>query len=781
MPMKKFPDRSEFANRFMPPKLPMNWHHQLFYDILDSKIVQQADKKLYINKGTTINNNILMLAPRFHAKSQIFTVNNSLYEIYKNPDIRIIIVSVNEPVAVSFNRAIMNQLLYNQKLIKEMGYLVPEYQERNKWGEKALIVKRKSLEKDPTISAIGVGGGLISKRADLIIVDDLIDINRARTRAARLKTKEWFDNVLLPILEDDGKLIVAGTVWYRDDIYDSLWRESEFDIKVKLKALMYHPKYVNTNAAAGTRYIPYRVHEWPKALDASTLFSEEAMHKYELYTNLKGGVLWPAKWSYQKLMDKKRKGNMSNAAFSRQYLNEPTTEEEKLFKETFIQRSLEKGTQKTLTSSWDNKRPPFPGYGFLIVAVGVDLAISKKKTSNLTSIAVWGINNARERILLWLDFGHWSPDEIKVRLVEVNYNFQPVKMRVENVAYQDMLRQQLDADDLPVEGFQTTSSKKFSEETGIAQVAMLTEQELMVLPSAQSNKDNYQKVLQLISEMEGYSYDQHAGDNLMASWFALDVLKDFDKKMQENRGFFATSAIIDQMRNVRAAHKVVLLGYNPPVFKFAVNSLLSVYRPVKMREAFIQSDEQFFIFATRAEKCVAYILNKATNEIVAKIEGDLTALMFATLLEKSGQFFNKAQIVVDKNGEGIAVLNELQHRFYGKLLCLQPDKNGTPTPREGFEIDESNLPLSVAYFKQQVDAQHFNIPDDNLLKEMGQTIGVTGRDMKMGIGNGQRIKTISTAVWILDNYETLAKKLYNNPKKKKKKKFFKVPYLSFRH
>ena len=118
-PMKKparttlpVPDLEQFVETYIPSKLPMNWHHRLFYDILTSKVVQHDDGKLYLYDGRNKrqNRNILLMAPRFHSKSQCFTINYPLWRIYKDQSIRIMIVSGNYDIAASFNRAIMAHL-----------------------------------------------------------------------------------------------------------------------------------------------------------------------------------------------------------------------------------------------------------------------------------------------------------------------------------------------------------------------------------------------------------------------------------------------------------------------------------------------------------------------------------------------------------------------------------------------------------------------------------------------------------------------------------------------
>lgn len=773
------PDLAEFVDTYMSMKLDMNWHHKLFYDILSNKVVQKEDGKLYLNDEKKVNKNILTLAPRFHAKSQCFTINYPIWEMYKNPNIRIIIVSANEDIAISFNRAIINNLENNHKLIDDLGYLVPQYPK--KWGEKAMIIKRTTMEKDPTIAAIGAGGKLISRRADIIIIDDLLDIDNARTKQMRWKTKEWFENVLLPILEDNGRLIIAGTAWYKDDLYDNLWRDSKFDIRIKLKALIFNEMVIKSDGAL--RYqLPYNLIDYPLAQKAQDLFSNRLMEEYKLSKALVGGVLWNDKWSFSKLM--KKKENMSSSSFMRQYLNEPVIEEEKVFNEKIIKKATDRGAFKSLLPQWDNLKPQnnYQSYGTLITSMGVDLAISKKESAANSAIAIWGLNGKRERILLWLDFGRWSPDETKERIIEAYHNFHPVKIKVETVAFQDMMRQELQAEDIPVEGFRTTAGRKFNPETGIAHIAMLMEQDKVIIPAAKAEKDYFQRVRQLLFEMSTYTYDTHAGDVLMASWFALDTLRDYDNKMRDNRGFFATEAIVEQLKSVKAATRIILLGYKPPVFRLAYSSLVYVYVPVNAQtcEPFFSPDDKFFIFFTREQKSIAYIFNKVTSQIVGKVEGDINALMCATLMEKVGYFFNKAQIVVERSGEGDAIYLELLKRNYPYLLCMQPDENGYPTVKEGFRLSASNFPIIIDNFKQIVDGNHINIPDDSLINELSELIKVENDKLVMSFGNGQRLKTVATGLWILDNYENSAKKLYNGEVKRKKRKKLNVPYLSFK-
>ena len=797
---RNFPDLQTFVKRYMRPTLPLNWHHELFMDILQNKVIQEPDEdgnlKLYMNiykpsrtQGLRYimpkeNRRIMIMAPRHHAKSQIFSIWYPLWEIYRNPNIRILIVSINDFIASSFSRTILQHLESNQDLIEGLGDLMPE--KTRKWGEKALIVARKTTEKDPTIAAIGAGGGVISRRADLIIMDDLLDMTNARTKQQREKIKMWFENVLLPVLDPNGRLIVVGTAWYQNDLYDELMRSPGFDIKLKLKAMIYLDKHQQrdkqTYASRSTLTLPYTPTQWPLALKADSIFDESVILHYHLKTRLQSGVLWEDMHPYKELKHK-YENEMSHSAFMRQYLNEPVSEQDQVFKKQHIDEAVRKGKKLTFAPGWSNLDKPegFAHFGNMVVAIGVDLAISKKNTADNSAITVWGLTEKRERVLLWAGFGKWSTDEIKQRVIESYHSYNPIKVKVESIAYQDMLRQEL-SEDIPVEGFKTTSSKKFNEETGIAYMAMLFEQGRVIIPSSRDNLDNLRVTQQLLSELAVYTYDSHAGDLLMASWFAFEALREFDNKLANNRGFFSTPAIVEQLKWAKSAHRILLLGTNPRYWRFAAQSLVTVFREIISKQDFVGSSEKFLIFYTRESKNVAYIFEKHTSEVVGVIRGHLSVTMMATLLERAGKFFNNAQVIVARNGEGEAVYRELEQKMYPNLTCMQPGKDGLEELKPGFIIDETNLPRAVDYLKQKTDSMDIQLKDRTLIKEMSELIAVTGDKLELAYGGGQSIKTLAVGLWLLDKYDNSEKKLYNGQSGKKRRlhsKKLDVPYLVF--
>ena len=98
--------------------------------------------------------------------------------------------------------------------------------------------------KDPTISTTSVEGTILSKRADIIICDDLLNFENTRTPEQRQKIKDWFNLVLLPVLEPKtGRLIVVGTIWQVGDLMEDLLKDPTFDFRKRYQAIIKEPEH----------------------------------------------------------------------------------------------------------------------------------------------------------------------------------------------------------------------------------------------------------------------------------------------------------------------------------------------------------------------------------------------------------------------------------------------------------------------------------------------------------------------------------------------------------
>jgi len=166
------------------------------------------------------NKETLILAPRGHGKSTVCTISFALWRVIQNPDIRILIVSNTASQAESFLREIRTQLTQNEVLTCLFGW-APAGSPR--WSQTEIIVsERRRIAKEATVTALGVGGPVISKHYDTIILDDIIDEENARTEQQREKMQVWFYKSLLPCLEPDGEIHILGTRYHPYDLYNQL-------------------------------------------------------------------------------------------------------------------------------------------------------------------------------------------------------------------------------------------------------------------------------------------------------------------------------------------------------------------------------------------------------------------------------------------------------------------------------------------------------------------------------------------------------------------------------
>lgn len=71
----------------------------------------------------------------------------------------------------------------------------------------------------PSLRGYGTGQAIVGSRADLLVGDDLIDYDMARTVGMRKFIREWFHNSYLSRLKSTGRVILIGTAWNAADLY----------------------------------------------------------------------------------------------------------------------------------------------------------------------------------------------------------------------------------------------------------------------------------------------------------------------------------------------------------------------------------------------------------------------------------------------------------------------------------------------------------------------------------------------------------------------------------
>lgn len=183
-------------------KYTMLWFHELLYEYQES------------------HDEALFLMFRGGWKTTILTISRTLYEIVRNRDVRILIAAESSDQSQTFLRTIRQHLESNEDLIRIFGDFKDS---KLKWTEKEIVVSgRTQSYKESTVTTCGLNSPVVSKHFDIIICDDLVTEDNARTPGQRERVKIFYYKTLEPTLEPDGKRWVVGTRYHHLDLYGHL-------------------------------------------------------------------------------------------------------------------------------------------------------------------------------------------------------------------------------------------------------------------------------------------------------------------------------------------------------------------------------------------------------------------------------------------------------------------------------------------------------------------------------------------------------------------------------
>jgi predicted phage terminase large subunit-like protein len=163
----------------------------------------------------------LIIEPRGSTKTTHCDTGYLSHRIALEPDIRAGLMSNNDTMAANFSRAIMSLVEANEIYRELYGDLVYG----RKWTQTEWIRRGSPWtqgSKDLTLFASGTGGGIVSKRFSLLLMDDILDKENTSTIDQLDKVRDWYDQTLDPCVLPDGVRICIGTRWAIEDTYKLL-------------------------------------------------------------------------------------------------------------------------------------------------------------------------------------------------------------------------------------------------------------------------------------------------------------------------------------------------------------------------------------------------------------------------------------------------------------------------------------------------------------------------------------------------------------------------------
>jgi hypothetical protein len=226
----EFPSFAEFSDKYLGAQVFP--HMQNVVDLMEGR------DPAWVHPSMTWEKNepdlVICNMPPEHSKSTTLTVNYLTYRICKDPNVRIIIVSKTQAMAAKFLYGIKTRLTHPQYGKLQMDF-APQggfSAGSESWSQSMIYVSqdaRTGGEKDPTVLSLGVRGHIYGSRADIIILDDIVDGTNAHEYEKQI---EWIQSEVISRIASSGMLVVVGTRLSSQDLYSELRKPERYPDEV---------------------------------------------------------------------------------------------------------------------------------------------------------------------------------------------------------------------------------------------------------------------------------------------------------------------------------------------------------------------------------------------------------------------------------------------------------------------------------------------------------------------------------------------------------------------
>lgn len=499
-----------------------------FHDQLDDDISQRFDPETPAYRMIQRFLSVITY-PRDHGKSKHLSVAYPLWRMAKDHNLRILAISRTAAVAESFLSEVVSNIERNEKYkewakaIDPMGEgVVPRLKKGRKmtedWSGRSITIEREdSGLKDPTLFATGLFGQILSRRADVIILDDVVDQQNSMTELQREKVKDWIETTVLPVLVPGGTMLYLGNTWHTDDVVSKFLQDPRFIVRKKQGAIIQEAERQDLWAQWGAIMMNVTVDPAERFKHADEYYNA---NRAEMDKGWK--TLWPERYPYSRLYLERL---LNPYVFARMYQCDPTNRPNQVIKDEWIERALAKGKHLRFQDM------PHPKNYLECSAGGMDLAIGEEDFNDDTALVYLdlvkhgydGVEDG-DYIVRQIHRGKFTPNEQRNKAKMAWAAHGMTSIRVESVGYQKSLTIDLQNAGVPVHAYHT-GAEKFDPEIGINSFAVMMELGKVVIPSDPTDANTVMLASKLANEMRAFP-DGHTGDALMATWFAFSEIRE---------------------------------------------------------------------------------------------------------------------------------------------------------------------------------------------------------------------------------------------------------------
>lgn len=455
--------------------------------------------------------------PPEHGKSMTLTINYVTYRVALDPNVRIIIVSKTQAMARKFLYAIKTRLTHPRYAEMHAAYSPAGGFEGTdaSWTQDLIYVSsegRDSGEKDPTIQALGIRGHVYGARADIVILDDCVDMTNAHEYEKQI---DWIQAEVMSRLSNNGMLLAVGTRLSSKDLYVELRQPSRYPDEESPWSYLSMPAVLD-------------MRDDPK--DWVTLWPKTNIHE----VTAKGKDMEPdkdgffPKWDGPRLA--KKRSRMSPRTWAMVYMQQQVSDDA-VFHPDAVRAAINGNRLAgVIPRGMVNCRPN--GMDGLIVVAGLDPAMAGH-----TSAVCIGLDPVTQKRYVLDVFNRpgQTPDQIREVIYDFTSKYSVGEWRVEKNAFQSMLTQDREVREyLAANGSilreHFTGSNKHDSDFGVASMTTLfggwkDKLQVIELPSTHASEATKALVEQLVTWHPAAPKTQKT-DCVMALWFAELACRD---------------------------------------------------------------------------------------------------------------------------------------------------------------------------------------------------------------------------------------------------------------
>lgn len=503
----------EFSEKYLDAKVFP--HMQNVVDLIEGRDPSWVHPSMVFEKGE--RDLVMVNMPPEHAKTTSITINYVVYRICMDPNIRVILVSKTAEMAKKMLYAIKTRLTHPryEAMIEAYAPLGGFDKDSEAWNQTMIYVSdnaRDSGEKDPTVQALGIRGHIYGARADLIILDDTVDLTNAHEFEKQI---DWLQSEVISRISASGSMLVVGTRLASKDLYRELRDEHRYPDEASPWSYLSMPAVLEFNDREEDW-----VTLWPRSNQPEPGSKAEAQEADE-------NGLYP-KWDGPRLSKKRRR--VSPRAWAMVYQQQQVSEDA-IFSPEAVKAAIN-GNRMAGPIPKGMVGQRLNGMDGLIIVAGLDPA-----TSGHTAAVVMGLDiQTQKRYLLDVyNKAGITPETMRDMIKDFTMKYRISEWRIERNGFQGFLVHDRELNEFcssrgTIIRPHFTGQNKHDTDFGVASMTSLfnnwqNKNQLIELPSTHGQESCKQLVEQLVTWAPDAPKTQKT-DIVMAMWFAELACRD---------------------------------------------------------------------------------------------------------------------------------------------------------------------------------------------------------------------------------------------------------------